>query len=479
MSFDSKISSKLRLWAKHFGVVPHPLDRRQAYTFLEPILKSSTGDKRINTEVLVKKGVNVLVGDGGSGKSTVARNLAYSCVHGYSPFKNKEGIPVFIRLNSEIANVGSVKELAKFVVDTLTDLNLSTDEVIKLFTDSNLYLVLDGLDEIFDKAKRQHFFDFANEELRARRVTLTSRANEIVNKLPHYTISGIDEEEVRDYITRKYNRLHGHVGDDLSKRFFEEIKRTPYIQPLIANPALLEQASIIFTSDFKFGETIYDFTSKMVDAFAFQYIRLGDSDSKNVFFHSSSPELQYGFRFLNDGIAKVGNWGTPIKHLFSRIAKRHLELQERSIPFEEYLEIIKDQFNTKSFGLSIKEEELIARSFLHFCPAFCEYEKDRFGFIHLYLKDIIGINAACSEHDPFPGFKKFIEGRDLTTQKRYFECMASKYAPEVSIKWFESCVQEGIINKENVTIFNEVVKQNNITLGAEALKKLEELTGVI
>ena len=177
---------------------------------------------------------------------------------------------------------------------------------------------------------------------------------------------------------------------------------------------------------------------------------------------------------LLDIDGKMGNFGDPVKKVFYDSASKLFQLGMRSMHFNEYVEIIKKCFETEGMGLNDDELKLATRSFLQFCPAFCEYERDHFGFIHLSLQDNIGIIAAVNcGPDVKEGYDSYIRNRDDATKKRYFECLAAKNHPPQ--KWFNYFVEGGIVDATNVVSFMEVVTEKNITLTENNVRKITAL----
>lgn len=456
---------KLRIWAKSYKRIQSPLDPFKSIPFLEPVLR--VGEESVGIEALVTPSMNILVGEGGSGKSTLARQLIYICGEEYDPF-TEGGYPIFLRLKREVAGVSTVDELASYLSQDLSDLHISADEFRTILDNPNLFLVLDGLDEIFDVSQRRQFFNFAQSALGSKRVLLTSRPNETVDSQRHYEIVGVSEDEAKRYINRKFRREYPQERD-IGDRFWKEIEDSPFMQGLIRNVILLEEAYTIYPSKLRFGSSIYDFMVSLTETLAFDFVSIGDRDQS----YGASQELQYGLRILGfDG--KMGSFGKPIERALYACAVELGKRRVRSMPFEEYVPIVEKAFYLEKDNLHPDEVKLATRAFLHFSPILCKYEREHYGFIHLSLQDSIGIVAA-TEHDLVRGYQEYVSDRDTITQRRFFECIVTRKHGAYAVDHMQLLMNGQVISPSNVVPFSEVIVEHNVRIGTQYRDQLNEL----
>ncbi|KST62019.1 NACHT domain-containing protein [Mastigocoleus testarum] len=201
----------------------------------------------------------VLLGDPGSGKSTLLQYLALNWAE--SPLSNliDRSIPLLIELRTYIRRRDE-KECNDFleffhkcsgVVHHLNQHQLQT-----YLKKGNALVMFDGLDEVFDPAKREDIITdihrFTNEYPHVR-VIVTSR---IIGYKPqrlrdaefkHFMLQDLESEQIQDFIHRWHELTFNDEADKIRKkgRLQKAIENSSAIQELAGNPLLLTMMAIL------------------------------------------------------------------------------------------------------------------------------------------------------------------------------------------------------------------------------------------
>ncbi|MCM4084193.1 HEAT repeat domain-containing protein [Paractinoplanes hotanensis] len=209
----------------------------------------------------------VVLGDPGSGKSTVARYLALSLADGRVgrlPPDLANHVPILIELRA-YATLVAEEECSDFLgyLDHLSrheGLGLERGALDRYLSSGGQALfIFDGLDEVFDQRARTAIIRRI-VEFRARhpgiRVVVTSRvvgySRRIFTeaKFEHYTLQDLDQGQIDEFLRRWYpgsSADRPETGDvhRVRNRLVEAMRQSPALRELAGNPLLLTVLVII------------------------------------------------------------------------------------------------------------------------------------------------------------------------------------------------------------------------------------------
>ncbi|XP_071961050.1 uncharacterized protein [Antedon mediterranea] len=196
----------------------------------------------------------LIVGDGGIGKTTLLKYLAYtSSIKSIKPFKGKI---VFLLNARDLEKGKGILDLIEKQLN-LEDLslneNLSEDsKIIRRFImnhDDNIVLLLDGLDELrFQNESLIRLF--RKETLEKSVIILTSRRTESIYEFinecdVHVNINGFDDESIRKYIDKHFQYFESpKLGKSLTKELVD--RKPSEVYSLSKNPMLLLSLCILW-----------------------------------------------------------------------------------------------------------------------------------------------------------------------------------------------------------------------------------------
>jgi len=209
----------------------------------------------------------VLLGDPGSGKSTAARYIALTLATPGAPVDDRlaglaEHLPLFVELRSyaALAAEGRCDTFIEYLDHRATTdgLGLEKPALLNYLAGGGpAVIIFDGLDEIFDKRRRESVANqialFAAEHPHTR-VLVTSRvigyARRILTEqgFAHFTLQDLDEIQITEFLTSWY-RLAMHERPDDARarraRLMEAMRHSQSIHELAGNPMLLTILAII------------------------------------------------------------------------------------------------------------------------------------------------------------------------------------------------------------------------------------------
>ncbi|NJN86424.1 MAG: NACHT domain-containing protein [Leptolyngbyaceae cyanobacterium SL_7_1] len=192
----------------------------------------------------------VILGDPGSGKSSLLQYLALQWVEGKT-----ETLPLLIELR-EYAIAPSASFLEFLHGGRGVDWQFDQQQLHQHLLEFPTLVMFDGLDEIFDRATQATVIDdiirFSQQYPKVR-ILVTSR---IIGYSPerlrhsgfrHFTIQPLDTEERHEFIDRWYDLSMGNDSDKvrLKQRLKEAIANSKAIQNLADNPLLLTMMAIL------------------------------------------------------------------------------------------------------------------------------------------------------------------------------------------------------------------------------------------
>jgi predicted NACHT family NTPase len=200
----------------------------------------------------------VILGDPGSGKSTLLQYIALNWAR--TPLNSviSQPIPLLIELRTYIRDrdSGQCKDFLEFFHKGSVICRLNQHELDERLKAGKVLVMFDGLDEVFDPAKREEVITdihrFTNDYPNVR-VIVTSR---IIGYKPqrlrdaqfrHFMLQDLESDQIQDFIHRWHELTFTDETDKVRKRerLQQAIKTSSAIGELAGNPLLLTMMAIL------------------------------------------------------------------------------------------------------------------------------------------------------------------------------------------------------------------------------------------
>lgn len=206
----------------------------------------------------------VLLGDPGSGKSTAARYLVLALAGGHPDERLaalSDHLPLLVELRSYVtlAAEGRCQSFVDYLDHRAhTDgLGIDRTALLRHLTLGRTVAVFDGLDEVFDRRRRQEVVSqiagFAADFPEVR-VIVTSRVVDYARRIltdvgfTHFTLQDLDPEQTAEFLEHWYRlAIHDQPQDALIRqaRLLDAMRHSHAIRELAGNPLLLTILAII------------------------------------------------------------------------------------------------------------------------------------------------------------------------------------------------------------------------------------------
>lgn len=223
-----------------------------------------------------------IMGDAGSGKSTVIKHLFLSCM------REKYGIPFILELRYLNEYKGTIEEyiISKIFEEKIAE---NTNILERMLTKGKFIFFLDGYDEINTGIKEKvvkQIDDFVSE-YRDNKFILTSRPYsniEHFQKFKNFNVNRLNEVEIEGFIKKQLPK-----EQELADKIVGSIKenRNNYIKSFLTNPLLLSLYILTYQSNSEIPPKKYIFYRRVIQALFSEH----DSKSKIGFRRERRTEL--------------------------------------------------------------------------------------------------------------------------------------------------------------------------------------------
>ena len=333
----------------------------------------------------------VILGDPGCGKSTLLQYLALNWAE--SPLSNSisQPIPLLIELRTYMRR-REEKECNNFIEffhkcsGALH--HLHQHQLHRQLQEGNVKLMFDGLDEVFDPAKREDVITdihrFTNEYPDVQ-VIVTSR---VIGYKPqrfrdaefkHFMIQELETEQIQDFIYRWHELTFSDEADKVRKkeRLQKGIDNSKAIRELAGNPLLLTMMAILNRNQElpRDRAELYNQASRvLLHQWDVERILIEDKrlDPKTIDYKDKQAMLRQVAAFMQT--SEKGLAGNLIKESdLERILKEYLKTIEVDKP-REAAKLMINQLRTRNFMLCYLGADYYAFVHRTFLEYFCAWE---------------------------------------------------------------------------------------------------------
>lgn len=215
------------------------------------------------SNVFIKSNYVTIIGDAGSGKSTLTKHLFLNAI------KEKFAIPILVELRYLNETNGDIEQ---YILEKILENKLSENPAIleRLLTNGKFVFFLDGFDELNSDIKYtvvQNINSFINQYDKNKFI-LTSRPYSNIENLPlffNYKIKELNEEagEIDGFINLQLKK-----EKELADKIIKSLKdnKSEYIQSFLTNPLLLTLYILTFQTYAEIPSKKYIFYRRVINA---------------------------------------------------------------------------------------------------------------------------------------------------------------------------------------------------------------------
>lgn len=216
-----------------------------------------------SNDLFTKFNFITIIGDGGSGKSTLVKHLFLNSIF------EKTKIPILIELRYLNENSD---DLESYVKKTISQNKLATNHDIleKLLEKGKFTLFLDGFDEVDEKTKKnlvKQIMDFVNR-YNHNFFLLTSRPYSNIENLPLFTNLRMKDLSLKNGEIKGFVYKQLGAEKELAEKAYKSIEQgeAKYIHSFLKNPLLLSLYLLTFQNNASIPDRKYIFYRRVINA---------------------------------------------------------------------------------------------------------------------------------------------------------------------------------------------------------------------
>lgn len=236
------------------------------------------------SELFKKCSYLTIIGDAGSGKSTLVKHLFLNAI------KEKAGIPILIELRDLNEDENDFETFAKKII-SLNQISVNQEILDRLLRKGKFIFFLDGYDELNSNIKKSVVKDINSfiEKFTDNKFILTTRPFSDIEHLPlfhNYKMKdlSLEDDEIKGFI---YKQLPEE--QELAKKIVDSINtnKSTYIKSFLKNPLLLSLYILTFQSNASVPDKKYIFYRRVINALFSEH----DSKTKLGFVREKTTKL--------------------------------------------------------------------------------------------------------------------------------------------------------------------------------------------